>query len=78
MNTHRLNIMNKKNRNKNPMRQLVTEDLLENKQISFMYLDETIRHGILISDDNFWGGYKILSDNLVLAIKSVIIVLIRN
>jgi hypothetical protein len=78
MNRHRLKIMDKKNRSKNPMRQLVTEESIENKQISFMYLDETVRQGVLITDDNFWGGYKILSDNLILSIKSVIIVLIRN
>lgn len=47
---------------------------MEGKIINFIFDDNIVREGTMVEDKTFWGGYKIICDNMVLSLNSVTII----
>lgn len=44
------------------------------KSVKFIFDSDIIRGGILVEDPSFIGGYKIISDNMILSLSIVKII----
>lgn len=44
------------------------------KHVKFIFDNNEIKEGILEEDNMFWGGYKVIYENSIIAIKIVTII----